>query len=208
MIYKKPIYAIFIFILLLICTSAEADRIKEVQAKLLSKNYIKINKRNKDCYTYELKRFANSFWIVTISNTCMQPRWKEKHLINSKGEFIDINIENLHSVFLEEFPFELSKNERDSIIISFIQLHCEESIKVINSIEDIPYYVNGTLDSSVEKNINNQNRSNKYSSNIFIYQQIGGLVREYTFYFKQGNIYNRVKFAYHGHRIGDALILE
>jgi hypothetical protein len=183
--------------------SYKLKRIAEKQARVLFKNYLKKIDKETEGFVFNLKPFGNSTWVVDCYNKYRQPSIPWRHVMDSRGDIKELNMDSLNVVFLNEFPLPLEEKDRQLLIKDFINLHAGERVSIINKVSDIPGIKKAPVDLDIAEAIRAPFSFGNLTTVVYTYQQISGIVRRYRFQFKDKK-FKHVDCSVLGKGIGNA----
>jgi hypothetical protein len=189
--------------------AGELTRIDEGKAKSLFVEYLKATgKTEKAINTISLTPFGRSTWVIHCYANGLEPQHSWRHVMNSRGEVMELTLDSMNVVFRNEYPSSPQENDRKTLIEAFTKLHSGESVSIISRLSDIPGYDKTPLDPDIAPAVRGPFSFGKLTTVVYTYQQIGGIVRRYRFAFDDGATFRKAECIIVGHGIGDAQYYE
>jgi hypothetical protein len=191
-----------------ILCATELSRVEEHKARSLFAEYLKKVDKSPNKYSFSLKPFGKSTWIIDCLNTAEDPSRPWRHIMNSRGEVTELTIDSMNVVFLNEYSVLPEESDRKKLIDDFTTQHSGDPVNIIAKTSDIPGYDKAPLDADIADAVRAPFSFGKLTTVVYTYRQVGGIVSRYRFQFNNGTSFKKAECVVVGKGIGDAQYYE
>lgn len=154
-------------------------------------------------YGVSMEEYGETVWLVEIYDRSMAPAISYEYFIDARGQIRESSMEVLNEIFQNEYPDDLSDEERAQLIEQFVQLDTRDYCIIINDVSDIPDYEKSPLEPEIEKILLGPKEFIGTHFAVYTYQKVGGSVDRYIFEFEDGKKFKKAVSKHIAGGIGD-----